>query len=269
LQPLQKAFCACETVSMIFGDGTVTKLRLADTMGLRFDGKHLLDIKCTNEEGLAVYPYLLEKRGAKGEPVFDVKIPGITTNYEGFDLSQLLTLFKVGVFNRGAQLRMKPLARSESGAQAPELGTISAHFRSLVAALDAPKPAPETVSTVEDIDAPASALKDLATGGDEESGDRALAIRHVYRRDPQVRRRVLEFANGICEYCGKTGFLKLNGERYLETHHVISLSDNGDDSVENVIAVCPEHHREAHFGANGEALERDFIKVIGRRRGKL
>jgi 5-methylcytosine-specific restriction enzyme A len=58
-------------------------------------------------------------------------------------------------------------------------------------------------------------------------------------------------------------------ERYLEAHHVISLAENGDDSVDNVIALCPEHHREAHFVANGEALEADFLKVISSRRDRL
>ncbi|WP_189613360.1 HNH endonuclease [Saccharospirillum salsuginis] len=67
-------------------------------------------------------------------------------------------------------------------------------------------------------------------------------------RRAEVRRYVLVRANGKCEYCGAQGFTMANGRLYLETHHVIPLHDNGPDSVENVVALCPNHHREAHHG---------------------
>lgn len=57
-----------------------------------------------------------------------------------------------------------------------------------------------------------------------------------------------------------------NGKRYTEAHHIIALSAQGKDVVENVIALCPEHHREAHFGVNAEKLETEFIKCIRSRR---
>nr|WP_284503401.1 HNH endonuclease signature motif containing protein [Caballeronia sp. GAWG1-1] len=169
---------------------------------------------------------------------------------------------------------MKTLEASGGSGGAPKKGAISPHFWSLVANLGVPAPVVAVSATTApvataDADRATRALDDLAAPSDPESGDRALTIRHEYLRDPKVRRRLVEAANGLCEYCRKPGFRKLNGERYLEAHHVISLADNGDDSVDNVIAVCPEHHREAHFGENGEALEQDFMKVIARRRGKL
>jgi 5-methylcytosine-specific restriction protein A len=33
----------------------------------------------------------------------------------------------------------------------------------------------------------------------------------------------------------------------LETHHIIPLSEEGEDIEENVIALCPNDHRRAHF----------------------
>ncbi|MCD9544043.1 hypothetical protein GLP24_04155 [Photobacterium carnosum] len=41
---------------------------------------------------------------------------------------------------------------------------------------------------------------------------------------------------------------KSNGEPYLEVHHIKPLSQGGEDSLENVKAICPNCHREMHFG---------------------
>ncbi|WP_147195697.1 HNH endonuclease [Rummeliibacillus stabekisii] len=34
----------------------------------------------------------------------------------------------------------------------------------------------------------------------------------------------------------------------LEVHHIKRLADGEEDTVENAIAVCPNCHRELHFG---------------------
>ncbi len=69
-------------------------------------------------------------------------------------------------------------------------------------------------------------------------------------RNPDVVAEVLERANGICEKChNKAPFLrKSDNSPYLEVHHKIRLADDGDDTVENAIALCPNCHREAHYG---------------------
>jgi 5-methylcytosine-specific restriction enzyme A len=72
----------------------------------------------------------------------------------------------------------------------------------------------------------------------------------IYKRNPDVIAEVLIRANGSCEACGKKApFLKRSdGSPYLEVHHKVRLADNGDDAVENAIAVCPNCHRRAHYG---------------------
>jgi 5-methylcytosine-specific restriction enzyme A len=35
-----------------------------------------------------------------------------------------------------------------------------------------------------------------------------------------------------------------------EIHHVKLLADSGEDTVENAMALCPNCHRESHFGIN-------------------
>jgi hypothetical protein len=87
----------------------------------------------------------------------------------------------------------------------------------------------------------------------------------TYYRDPKVREAVLELAGGHCERCGQEGFLTVAGNRYLETHHVVGVADRGPDTMDNVIAVCPNCHRQAHFAVDWVQVERDFMAAIRRR----
>lgn len=72
----------------------------------------------------------------------------------------------------------------------------------------------------------------------------------VYERNPDVVAEVLSRARGVCEACKKPApFLKKsNGKPFLEVHHVKQLANGGEDTVENAIAVCPNCHRQAHYG---------------------
>ena len=103
-------------------------------------------------------------------------------------------------------------------------------------------------------------LDDPSTGNDSPEYKKRMA--GAYVRDPEVRRRVLLRANGVCEFGSCTTFSKPNGQAYLEAHHVISLAEQGKDKPSNVIALCPNHHREAHFGENWEALQDEFLKIL-------
>lgn len=69
----------------------------------------------------------------------------------------------------------------------------------------------------------------------------------VFSRDPGVRKAVLERSRGYCEYCGERGFVTISGQIYLETHHIVPLSEDGADSTSNVIALCANDHKKAHF----------------------
>jgi hypothetical protein len=80
----------------------------------------------------------------------------------------------------------------------------------------------------------------------------------VFVRDPAVRRRVLLRAAGHCELCGQAGFRMDSGALYLETHHVIPLSEGGADDDRNVVALCAHDHRRAHF-AEDRAIIRDRL----------
>lgn len=95
-----------------------------------------------------------------------------------------------------------------------------------------------------------------------EKPERRWGTSSGYRRDPKVRQHVLDRAKGHCEYCLKPGFPLPDGRLYLETHHIIGLAKHGPDTVRNVIALCPHHHREAHFGRNAESLAAEFLERL-------
>lgn len=71
-----------------------------------------------------------------------------------------------------------------------------------------------------------------------------------YKRNPTVIVAVLRRADGVCEKCNKKApFLRQSdGTPYLEVHHKKLLSEGGEDTVENAYALCPNCHRETHFG---------------------
>ncbi|MCL4674356.1 MAG: HNH endonuclease, partial [Sphingomonadaceae bacterium] len=108
-----------------------------------------------------------------------------------------------------------------------------------------------------------SAIDDIIEGDAiNNSSEYRLRMSGSYIRDPAVRRRVLDRANGTCEYGGCSTFRTQSGEPYLEAHHVIKLSEQGSDTIGNVIALCPNHHREAHFGDNWQSLQDEFLEIL-------
>lgn len=76
-----------------------------------------------------------------------------------------------------------------------------------------------------------------------------------YRRDVAVKAWVLQQANGRCECCEvEAPFVRADGLPYLEVHHVRQMVDGGSDTIHNTVAICPNCHRELHFGMNAHGL---------------
>ena len=75
-----------------------------------------------------------------------------------------------------------------------------------------------------------------------------------YERDPYVVALALRLAKGKCQGCKKAApFKRANGIPYLEVHHKKTLADGGSDRIDNAIALCPNCHRERHFGIMDKA----------------
>lgn len=86
-----------------------------------------------------------------------------------------------------------------------------------------------------------------------------------YARDPNVASWVLSQATGRCECCREEApFVREDGRPYLEIHHVRRLADGGEDTAENTVAVCPNCHRELHFGIRRQALVQALLANVPR-----
>ena len=68
-----------------------------------------------------------------------------------------------------------------------------------------------------------------------------------YSRDQEVAEYAIRRAGGQCDLCQLPApFVKKDGTPYLESHHVEWLSRGGEDTIENVVAICPNCHRKIH-----------------------
>ena len=88
-------------------------------------------------------------------------------------------------------------------------------------------------------------------GKAKESQSKKTSVRtttsKTYERNPYVTEFAKRRANGICQLCGEPApFKNKLGEPYLETHHIVWLSNGGSDTIENTVALCPNCHRKMH-----------------------
>jgi predicted HNH restriction endonuclease len=102
------------------------------------------------------------------------------------------------------------------------------------------------------------AINDIET----DTPDRVTRYNTVYARNPAIRAAVMKRAKGKCEFCGAFGFTSVDGTPYLECHHIVALANDGADRMTNVIALCANHHREAHFGEQREEIEKQMIQTV-------
>ena len=94
---------------------------------------------------------------------------------------------------------------------------------------------------------------------------KAQAAVTQFVRDPAVVAWVLKAAAGNCECCRKPApFKRDDGSLFLEVHHVLRLADGGEDTTQNAVALCPNCHRELHYGADKHELVEKLRRTIPR-----
>ena len=70
----------------------------------------------------------------------------------------------------------------------------------------------------------------------------------TYERNQYVAELAKRKAKGICQLCNQPApFRNIDGEPYLETHHIVWLSNGGQDVIENTTALCPNCHKKMHI----------------------
>lgn len=89
-------------------------------------------------------------------------------------------------------------------------------------------------------------------------------IVRVYPRNNVLRTYVKERSNYSCEMpgCDYIGFNKNDGKKYIEIHHVTPLSEGGEDSINNTVALCPNCHRKIHYSENKEEIKLSLYSYL-------
>lgn len=103
---------------------------------------------------------------------------------------------------------------------------------------------------------------DQYTIGDDMLVSKRESVRSEFVRSRNERNVVLQRAQGVCELCGEPGFTTAAGNVFLETHHVVPLSEGGADAANNIAALCPNDHREAHHGARASAIREELSQQL-------
>ena len=82
-------------------------------------------------------------------------------------------------------------------------------------------------------------------------------------RNPDVVVYALKRSKGFCELCKREApFKKENNEFYLEVHHLIPLSKNGEDTQLNVAALCANCHRLLHYSKGRKSQTYKLTKEV-------
>ena len=85
---------------------------------------------------------------------------------------------------------------------------------------------------------PMEQLKEVATIRERELPERQEVSTTQYKRDHYIAELAKREADGVCQLCGENApFTDKDGKPYLESHHIIWLSEGGSDTIENTIAV--------------------------------
>lgn len=110
--------------------------------------------------------------------------------------------------------------------------------------------------------------KSLLEDNPELCNEKDTIILEKIKRYQTVVRKLKSKYENKCQLCGFT-FEKQDGSNYSEAHHIVRLVDNGSQGENNVIIICPNHHRMLHYGRNIEYNYHDGILTEISVNGKL
>lgn len=99
-----------------------------------------------------------------------------------------------------------------------------------------------------------------------ETPERREYLVETYVRNVTWARRARERLGDRCviDGCVNT-FVKDDGERYIEVHHIVPLCQGGEDGEWNLAVLCAHHHRMAHYAdeATRIRVERQLLQRVG------
>ena len=82
-----------------------------------------------------------------------------------------------------------------------------------------------------------------------EDEEQVLITKNIvgYKRNPKRIGAIKELGKFQCQIC-QNFILKKNGGRYIEAAHIKAKHLKGQETIQNILLLCPNHHKEFDFG---------------------
>jgi hypothetical protein len=90
----------------------------------------------------------------------------------------------------------------------------------------------------------------------------------IIRKDARIVKWLKELYNNKCQFPGCEAKVQTkSGEYYVEVAHITSVADGGKSTLDNLLVLCPNHHKEFDLG-DREIIERNDKHIEGKLNGK-
>lgn len=106
-----------------------------------------------------------------------------------------------------------------------------------------------------------SLIKELNTLSNNDSPQIETTYKS-YKRENIIIAKIKKLRGHTCQICSLS-IKKKNGKNYIEAAHITPKSKQGNESLENIVLLCPNHHKEFDLG-NTKIINRnkEFIEFI-------
>jgi hypothetical protein len=84
----------------------------------------------------------------------------------------------------------------------------------------------------------------------------------TYKRDNKTIAQIKILRDFKCQIC-QTAILKKDGSKYIEAAHIKAKHQRGRETLDNIILLCPNHHKEFDLGDRIiKSHNSDFIDIV-------
>lgn len=127
---------------------------------------------------------------------------------------------------------------------------------------------PSSIYSTSQIEASSSAIGTLRTLNSLYAGFKPelrakRIVSHLDRGDSVVR-ALKQLLGSNCQVCSWSGFRKKDDSEFIEAHHLVQISERHADSLctENIVLLCPNCHREIHYGVDVEIKDEGETNLV-------
>ena len=104
-----------------------------------------------------------------------------------------------------------------------------------------------------------SELYDKLVNQPEKEDEFIIIDKKIYRRDNKTVADIKYLRDYKCQLCG-TRIQKEDGTFYIEAAHINEKCKGGKEAINNILILCPNHHKEFDFGQR-QILKRDDLSI--------